>query len=675
MDSEKYHVEKIKASEKTGGVYPMNVLPNLQHRPENAFLKLILYLFHKGRVKLGSFRSSTSLREGPEEEEEAPTEDAGGTSCIGEGEGIEVEEAGDEVCGAGGAVGAEGGVGGIGSWVPAVAQGPVPLQGRFRQTVPLPSPKEGLSEGMILPSNQDPLQHLNGQPREVDHPRQAEFRVSYPRLVREFYKNLTCTDEGYESKVKGIAIKMQTDKAASIFKVPDEGANYHEFEVDLHEAYSILAGLPADASDPKQTFVTRFNANSFPPILRVIHHILTTIVTPQGGGRDRLTDIQRFIIYCMVKDIKINLHVILYQIISETTRKDLKRSLPYAAHLTSVFQHFGVLLENEKSQSIPKSNIYTFKNIQKFMGFRLEGNQIRRGPVVVEAPPAQEEQPQDQGEQPQAQEDQPQVQGDQPQAQEEQPPAEGDQPQGQEDQPPVNKDQPQLPTEGDIPFHAPISPQLAHFSPQHNFQPSTSFGGPSVPPELFSFLNEKFETLNSSIQTMSTSFELRIQRLENTVSAKFIEQKAASDYAAQMFNRLIGTMADASLQLKEHQQKLETVQTFLQKMCRHTLPWCRHNNTDSKAKGEETLRLCRHKSRVCRHELQFFRNQSTQVDTLLEQIDTGSSSQNSQFAELGQQVDTLSEQRVDTTTRADRHTTESLKLKVDGRHVSAQADG
>ncbi|MQM04393.1 hypothetical protein Taro_037190, partial [Colocasia esculenta] len=47
--------------------------------------------------------------------------------------------------------------------------------------------------------------------------------------------------------------------------------------------------------------------------------------------------------------------------------------------------------------------------------------------------------------------------------------------------------------------------------------------------------------------------------LENTVSAKFIEQKTASDYAAQRFNRLIGTMADASVELKEHQQKLEVV--------------------------------------------------------------------------------------------------------------------
>ncbi|MQL85302.1 hypothetical protein Taro_017825 [Colocasia esculenta] len=121
------------------------------------------------------------------------------------------------------------------------------------------------------------------------------------------------------------------------------------------------------------------------------------------------------------------------------------------------------------------------------------------------------------------------------------------------------------------PFIAPHSPQLPpssslnldtglpSFSQQHPAHASSSFGGSSVPPELISFLTDKFDTLNTSIQTMSANFELRIQRLENTVFAKFIEQKAASDYTAQRFNRLIGTMADASIELKEHQDKLEVV--------------------------------------------------------------------------------------------------------------------
>ncbi|MQM20758.1 hypothetical protein Taro_053786 [Colocasia esculenta] len=322
--------------------------------------------------------------------------------------------------------------------------------------------------------------------------------------------HLECTDDGYKSKVKGIEIDMPTDLAATIFKILDEGADYHNFEFNLHEAYTILTGMQADESDPKQTHVTKFNTNTFPPVLRLTRHILTTIITPQGGERDRLTDIQRFVIFCMNKDIKINLHVIMYQIISETTRADLHRSLPYAAHLT----------------------------------------QVRRGPATVEAPVVQE---------------------DQPPVQEDQPPAQEDQPQVHEDQPLVNEDQPHMAVEVDVPINAPLSPQLQpssslnpeteipSFSPQPPVHASTSFAGPSVPPELYTFLNDKFDALNTSIQTMAENFELRVQRLENTVSAKFIEQKVASDHAAQRFNMLIGTLVDASVELKEHQDELETV--------------------------------------------------------------------------------------------------------------------
>ncbi|MQL74893.1 hypothetical protein Taro_007265 [Colocasia esculenta] len=104
-----------------------------------------------------------------------------------------------------------------------------------------------------------------------------------------------------------------------------------------------------------------------------------------------------------------------------------------------------------------------------------------------------------------------------------------------------------------------LEPEIPSFSPPPPVQASSSFGGPSVPPELYTFLTDKFDALNTSIQSMSENFELRIQRLENSVSARFIEQKAASDHATQRFNRLIGTLADASVELKEHQKELEIV--------------------------------------------------------------------------------------------------------------------
>ncbi|MQL73999.1 hypothetical protein Taro_006358 [Colocasia esculenta] len=390
----------------------------------------------------------------------------------------------------------------------------------------------------------------------------SEFWIIYPRLVQEFYMNLECIDVGYKSEVKGVVIDMPTAVAATLFKIPDEGADYHNFEFDLHEAYNILTGLQADEFDPKKTHVTKFNTNTFPPVLRLIHHILTTIITPQGGGRDRLTDIQRFVIYCMKKNIKVNLHVIMYQIIFETTRKDLHRSLPYAAHLTQVFKHFGVSLVNEKSQSIPKSNIYYFKHVQKFMGFRLEGDQVRRGPVVVEAPVP---------EAPEAVIPPPE---DQPPANEDQPQAHEDQPHILEEQPLAPEDQPHIEPELQLPQDAPLTPAFHNsspthlaqdtptFTPQPQVQTSYAFGGPSVPPELYSFLNEKFDAFNTSIQHMTENFELKVQKLENTMSAKFIEQKAASDHAVQRFNRLIGTLTDASIELKEHQDKLEMADVF-----------------------------------------------------------------------------------------------------------------
>ncbi|MQM02738.1 hypothetical protein Taro_035506 [Colocasia esculenta] len=101
--------------------------------------------------------------------------------------------------------------------------------------------------------------------------------------------------------------------------------------------------------------------------------------------------------------------------------------------------------------------------------------------------------------------------------------------------------------------------EIPSFTPQPQAQTSYAFGGPSVPPELYSFLNENFDAFNTSIQKMTENFELKVQMLENTMSAKFIEQKVASDHAVQRFNRLIGTLADASIELKEHQEKLERV--------------------------------------------------------------------------------------------------------------------
>ncbi|MQM03901.1 hypothetical protein Taro_036687 [Colocasia esculenta] len=124
---------------------------------------------------------------------------------------------------------------------------------------------------------------------------------------------------------------------------------------------------------------------------------------------------------------------------------------------------------------------------------------------------------------------------------------------------------------------------------------------------------------------MSENFELRIQRLENSVSARFIEQKAASDHATQRFNRLIDTLADASVDLKEHQEKLETVPKGILTNSqadvfntKETLSQIRTNisckgSVDTTINGVDTMAQSK-----CRN----VKKRSTSVDTSPGQVDT-----------------------------------------------------
>ena len=80
-----------------------------------------------------------------------------------------------------------------------------------------------------------------------------------------------------------------------------------EYGLVEYEAYSIMTELPANPINEKLVLLTGFNTNSFPPTQRILHHIFTTIITPQGGGRCRLTETQRFLFFCLMNNIKVDL--------------------------------------------------------------------------------------------------------------------------------------------------------------------------------------------------------------------------------------------------------------------------------------------------------------------------------------------------------------------------------
>ena len=59
----------------------------------------------------------------------------------------------------------------------------------------------------------------------------------------------------------------------------------------------------------------KLNANMFPPMQRLLHHMMTTIVYPKGGSHDEVTTVNRFLFYCMFNSIPINLPDLMLRLI------------------------------------------------------------------------------------------------------------------------------------------------------------------------------------------------------------------------------------------------------------------------------------------------------------------------------------------------------------------------
>ena len=101
-------------------------------------------------------------------------------------------------------------------------------------------------------------------------------------------------------------MKVSVRMIRKIFQLPDGGVDELSLDYDPTEAFSLMTDLPAD-SDSSIVLLTGFNTNSFPPTQRILHHIFTTIITPQGGGRCKLTETQRFLFFCLMQNIRVDL--------------------------------------------------------------------------------------------------------------------------------------------------------------------------------------------------------------------------------------------------------------------------------------------------------------------------------------------------------------------------------
>ena len=66
------------------------------------------------------------------------------------------------------------------------------------------------------------------------------------------------------------------------------GAIYREYEFSLQQSYIAMTGRDYEGVDYTKV---NLNANTFPPLQRLIHHIITTMIYPKGGSRDQVTSV------------------------------------------------------------------------------------------------------------------------------------------------------------------------------------------------------------------------------------------------------------------------------------------------------------------------------------------------------------------------------------------------
>ena len=155
--------------------------------------------------------------------------------------------------------------------------------------------------------------------------------------------------------------------------------SYRDWSVELirYNNLEICRTMLDMEEDPSEKDLKNMNATVFPPLQRIIHHIITTIIFPKGGSQNEVTKVHKTIFHYLFNGELMNLPHLMCTLIDKV-HFQVKRALPYAAHLTAVFQFVGVDLSSHQKIIIPPIHVYSKFNICSHMGYKLVDGQFGR---------------------------------------------------------------------------------------------------------------------------------------------------------------------------------------------------------------------------------------------------------------------------------------------------------
>ncbi|MQM16268.1 hypothetical protein Taro_049224 [Colocasia esculenta] len=114
--------------------------------------------------------------------------------------------------------------------------------------------------------------------------------VYSPTVVRDFFNHLGYTEgNDFYTTVKGTTFKVTANLISKALQIPNSGADILTHTPDASVYYQLLTLEDYDGTKK----IAKLNANFFPPLNRMIHHIFTTMIVPKHGSRELVTDVQK----------------------------------------------------------------------------------------------------------------------------------------------------------------------------------------------------------------------------------------------------------------------------------------------------------------------------------------------------------------------------------------------
>jgi Putative plant transposon protein len=161
----------------------------------------------------------------------------------------------------------------------------------------------------------------------------SSYRRYYPQLVQQFYSNLVLENDRLYSMVKGVRISVNISTLANALSVDWEGMTPTHGAFDHVEVYSAMTERDPPNYDVDLVVL---DATTFPPMQRLLHHVMTTIIYPKGGSRNEVNQTHKLLFHCLINGIPCSLPSVMLQLI-ELCRRQQNRLLPYASQLTALF--------------------------------------------------------------------------------------------------------------------------------------------------------------------------------------------------------------------------------------------------------------------------------------------------------------------------------------------------